>query len=128
MKILGKLSETVYVKVIENGYLVTISNSPKEVRFNSSTPFTTQRLAIGEFTPAEILLKEILKKTARSLFQASPIVIIHQIIKNENGLSEVENRVLRELALGAGARSVYIWQGRHLTKDDISNEIYKKIT
>ena len=43
------------------------------------------------------------------------------------GLSEVENRVLREIGLGAGAINVYIWQGHNLTSDDIKNEIYKKI-
>lgn len=125
MKIFDKLSEVVYVKVIEDGYLVTISSNPQEIKFESTTPFTTQRLAIGNFSPAESLLRSILKKTSRGIFQTSPIVIIHQIVKNEGGLSEVEIRVLRELAYGAGAKRVYIWQGDHLTKEDICNEIYK---
>ena len=124
-KILKNLSEVIYVQVIENGYIVSINGGAEEVTFYSETPFSTQRLAVGDFLPADTLLTDIIKKTKRRLLQPSPIIIMHQIVKNEGGLSPVEVRILRELADGAGAIQGYVWQGHKLTEEDIKNEVYK---
>jgi len=125
VKILEKLSEVVYIKVIENGFLTNISSSEQEATFLAKEPFSTSRLAIGQFGPAESLLKEIITKTKRHFLQPAPIVIMHQLYKAEGGLSEIEIRVLKELAYGAGARAVHVWQGDELSKKAIESEIYK---
>lgn len=127
-KILKIFSEVVYVQVIENGYIVKVSGSENAVKFESTTPFSNSRLAVGNFVIAEHFLKGIIQKTKSNLLQPSPIVIMHQIIRNEDGLSQVESRVLRELAYGAGAIESYVWQGSPLTDEDIENEIYKNNT
>lgn len=36
---------------------------------------------------------------------------MHQLEKTEGGLTSIEDRILRELALGAGAREVVIYLG-----------------
>lgn len=42
----------------------------------------------------------------------------------EGGLSGIELRAIRELAFGAGARKVVIWEGKTLT----DNEVIEKAT
>jgi len=37
----------------------------------------------------------------------------------EGGLSQVEERVLRELAAGAGARKVFVWVGHELSDQEV---------
>jgi len=44
-----------------------------------------------------------------------PRVLIQPLEMTEGGLSEVEDRLFRELALGAGARKVVIWVGKELS-------------
>lgn len=41
----------------------------------------------------------------------SPQIVMHQLEKTEGGLTSVEDRVLRELAVAAGAREVLIHIG-----------------
>ena len=61
----------------------------------------------------------------KKFFAFSPIVIMHQIYKSEGGLSEVEQRVLRELGLDSGGREVHVWQGSRLSLQDLLNGKYK---
>lgn len=42
-------------------------------------------------------------------------MVIQPMEKTNGGLSEVEERILRELAISAGARKVVIWVGNKLT-------------
>lgn len=41
----------------------------------------------------------------------------------EGGLSEVEERLFRELALGAGARKMALWTGQELRPDQVMDVI-----
>lgn len=41
----------------------------------------------------------------------SPQIVMHQLEKTEGGLTSVEDRVLRELAVAPGAREVLIHRG-----------------
>ncbi len=43
--------------------------------------------------------------------------VIHPMAKTEDGLTEVEERVQRELARGAGASAVVVWVGAPLSDD-----------
>ena len=78
-------------------------------------PFKHQRSMISSFTCAEKILRYAFKSASPGLFQASPRVIMHQLEKNEGGLTEIEERVLKELASGAGAREVIVYQGDRIT-------------
>lgn len=62
----------------------------------------------------------------KSFFRSNPIVVIHQIYNSEGGLCEIEDRILREAALGAGARQVFVWQGMPLTSTQLQNKEYAK--
>jgi rod shape-determining protein MreB and related proteins len=77
-------------------------------------------LAIGQFQIAEKLLANGLNDLCpNKFFSVSPIIVMHQLHLAEGGLSEIEERVLKELALGVGARKVHVWQGLPLTKEQV---------
>ena len=60
------------------------------------------------------------------MFKLSPIIIMQQQYLCEGGLSGVEERVLLELTHNIRPYKVYVWQGAELSKQDISDQIYKK--
>ncbi len=77
--------------------------------------FDHPRMLVADFSLAEKFLQLMLKKAAGKRFlSASPNVIMHPMEKLEGGLTEVEHRVLRELALGAGAHKVCVYTGAPL--------------
>ncbi|MEL0166782.1 MAG: rod shape-determining protein [Pseudomonadaceae bacterium] len=70
------------------------------------------RVLIGDFALAEKYLQWLLRKAAGNrLLPAVPRLVMQQRDCLEGGLTEVELRVLRELALGAGAREVLVVEG-----------------
>jgi hypothetical protein len=44
---------------------------------------------------------------------------------DQNKLSPLELRALREVGYSAGAIKVYVWQGHVLGKNEIENKVYK---
>lgn len=82
-------------------------------------PFSHPRTLLKDFIAAEKLLQLAFRQLNQSsVFRPSPSVIIHPLEKTEGGLTEVEERAFRELALGAGARGVLLWQGRALSTQE----------
>lgn len=75
-------------------------------------PFSHPRALLSDFHTGEKVLqyvfRELLKGTAIS---PSPRVVMHPMEKTEGGLTMIEERAFKELALGAGASEVYIKQG-----------------
>ena len=91
-------------------------------------PFKHQRSMVASYAHAEKLLEHAFKSIYSSIFLASPRVIMHQLEKNEGGLTDIEERVLSELALRAGARKVVVYQGDRIdptreTFDSIESRI-----
>lgn len=79
-------------------------------------PFTHPRTLLSDFSCAEQLLKAFVKKVVgRAWLQPAPKVIMHPLGEHEGGLTQIELRAIRELALGAGASKVSIWQGPALS-------------
>lgn len=74
-------------------------------------PFKHNRSFVGNFMCAEKILQHGMYTLHKSMIKPSPRVIIHQLEKTDGGLTDIEERVLRELALGAGAREVVIYLG-----------------
>lgn len=89
-------------------------------------PFRHRRSMVSNFTYAQEILRFAFKSVHGKVFQAAPRVIMHQLEKNEGGLTDIEARVLSELAQGAGAREVVVYQGdrinpRHETFESIKS-------
>ena len=94
-----------------------------------TNPFKHHRSMISSFDDAEKILRFAFKSMHGSIFQAAPRVVMHQLEKNEGGLTEVEERVLKELAMGAGAREVIVYQGgrinpAHETFESIKSRVH----
>lgn len=84
-------------------------------------PFAHPRSLVSDFTLAEQVLKAFVRRVFGSnrLFVPSPAIVIHPLGEHAGGLTQVELRALRELALGAGAASVRVWQGPALTDEQL---------
>ncbi|MEZ5707440.1 MAG: rod shape-determining protein [Burkholderiaceae bacterium] len=83
-------------------------------------PFAHPRTMVSDFTSAEILLKALVGKVLKkSLLSPAPSMVIHPMGNPDGGFTQVEKRAFRELAMGAGARLVWVWTGRPLTDDEL---------
>jgi len=111
-----------YVKIKKDSFDVRCANSGRSIVLNATRPFSTKPLMIGEFSVAEKLLGEAFSQFPKSLI--SPIAVIHPLDMIDNKLSEVEEKVLHEVAMSAGARKVKIWIGDELTDSELHNALY----
>lgn len=83
-------------------------------------PFTTDRLLVGIFTAAEPILAKLVKKVLpKGFITKSPQVVIHPITMVDGGLSEVEERIFKELAFGSGAIKVVLHVGHELSDSEV---------
>ena len=120
-------SNTVYVRVGRNQFRVRHIESGADTTAVASTSFTTARLLIGQFGAAEETLKVALKQlSAGRLFASSPSVVMHPLEMVEGGLSEIEDRTLREVAIGAGAGKAVVWVGRELSDSEVKEKLSGK--
>lgn len=90
-------------------------------------PFSHPRSIIANFTIGEKLLQLVFKELfeKNNLLKARPRVIVHPREKLEAGLTQVEERALKELAIGAGARDTKVYVGIELAQFEID---FDKIT
>jgi len=109
-----------YIKIHENKF--EIKNVTENGRWASAypdSPYTTDRLLVGTFSAAEPALRGLVKSALpKSWIKKRPRVVMHPVSKVEGGLSEVEERILRELALGSGAIKVALHVGSELTDSE----------
>ena len=91
-------------------------------------PFSHPRSFVADFYVAEKLIQHGLYEVHKVKFlKPAPRIIMHQLEKTEGGLTNIEERVLRELALGSGAREVVIYVGDKLDSDRITFNDVKRI-
>lgn len=109
-----------YIKVGENKFEVkNISTNGNWESIYPESPFTTNRLLVGTFSAAEPALTKLIKSVLpKGFLSKSPQVVIHPVERVEGGLSEVEERIFRELALGSGAFKVALHVGPELTDSE----------
>ncbi len=110
----------VYVKVYANRFEIHDIKTAKHIRVDAMPAFTKGRQLIAQYSVAEDTLRNGMRKLfANRLFTPSPLMVIQPMEKTNGGLSEVEERVLRELAASAGARKVVVWVGNKLTNREV---------
>jgi hypothetical protein len=118
------MSRTVYVRVTRDKIRVRSLDSGTEVEVSPASPFSSTRLLVGNFTAAEAALKEGLRKAVGGgWFRPSPIIVIQPLEMIDGGLSEIEERVLHELAIGAGAFKVVVWVGPQLSDAEVMEKV-----
>lgn len=83
-------------------------------------PFGHPRSLVSDFTVAEKLLKhQVRQAMGDSFITLSPTIVMHPLGDPAGGLTQVELRAFREMALGAGASKVYLIEGKPLTDHEI---------
>lgn len=88
-------------------------------------PFSHPRTLVSDFTAGEQVLKAFMKKLQKShAFAASPRVLFHPQGDPAGGFTQVEIRALYEMARGAGAVAVTLWQGQDLTDEQVLSGHY----
>ena len=114
------MSAAVYVRIARDRMRLRKVDSGDDIEVLPAAPFTTTRLLVGEFAVAQAALKEgIVKMYGRRWFRPAPFVLMHPLEMTEGGLSEIEKRILQELAIGAGARKVDVWVGPELSDAEV---------
>lgn len=108
-----------YVQIKKNSLTLRCAHTGKSIVLDTTTPFSTKRLLIGEFTVAENLLKQAFTQFPKSLI--APIAVIHPLELVDEKLSEVEEKIFKEVALSAGAKEVKLWVGENLTDQELLN-------
>ena len=85
-------------------------------------PFAHPRSLVSDFTVAEQLLKEFVRRIhGKSWLVPSPRIVMHPLGSPDGGFTQVERRAFREMALGAGASEVIVWTGRELTNQEVAD-------
>ncbi|WP_075187229.1 hypothetical protein [Teredinibacter haidensis] len=117
----------VYVKVYRNKFVIRLLDGSEIQKVSvPSKAFTTERLLVGSFSAAEsCLTKEIKAIIPKRIFAAKPAILIQPMEMVEGGLSEIEDRVFRELALGSSAYRVSLYTGRELSTSEAVSLIHK---
>lgn len=108
-------SKPLYVQVRENQFQVRSISDSRTLKKKADQEFSHPRLLVGNFTAAQECLKSLLSEARGSGLALSTPVVIHPLEKIEGGLSQVEERLFHELAIGAGASKVVVWVGAALS-------------
>lgn len=87
---------------------------------NVVNPFAHPRSLVSDFTVGQQLLKAFLRRVLRpSIFTTSPKIVLHPLGNPDGGFTQIEIRALHEMAIGAGAYQVVIWQGQALNDQEL---------
>ena len=90
---------------------------------SESMPFSHPRALVGDFTNAEVLLRKLAKQMGGF---TAPQVVVHPQEQIEGGLTQIEERCLRELVLGGtNARRVLVHVGASLTDSQVHQKLKK---
>lgn len=114
-----------YVKIYKNKIVIkNLTTDLPPQMFTPDTPFTTTRLLIGSYTPAVKCLNHAIKSSGITFWlMGQPAVLVQPMEMIEGGLSEIEDRFLRQCAFGAGARKVIVWIGAELSNEKAIEKI-----
>ncbi|BFM13636.1 hypothetical protein R50072_37890 [Simiduia litorea] len=88
---------------------IVVSHGDEEVSIVSDEPFSTQRLLVGNFDAAWACVSEAEKKLSiKGIFKPKPKVVVEPKELVEGGISQIEDRVFRELSMALNPKSVEI--------------------
>ena len=83
-------------------------------------PFSHPRTPLSDFTVAEMLIKGFIRKlSGKKLSVLSPLMVLHLATELEGGITQIENRALKELGVAAGAKWCCGWIGPDLTDEQV---------
>lgn len=90
-------------------------------------PFKHPRLLVHDFMAAEkIIMHGVRELHGRKWLSPSPRIIFQPMEKLEGGITGIEERVYRELCIGAGAREVLLYYGDVLSTYKLDYDDFKR--
>ena len=108
-----------YLRLSVNRVLLRNVDTGRSVERVPDGPFSHPRMLVGDFTSAQAVVKAAVTDVRGAGFARWIRLLIHPTHCIDGGLSQVEDRVLRELAGGAGAGKVVVWLGGDLSDDEV---------
>ncbi|MCL6361647.1 hypothetical protein EXT49_16650 [Pectobacterium polaris] len=118
-----------YIQIRKNKMVVRNPETSQELS-DSSQVFSNSRLLVADFFRAEKVLQDLADKfIKRSWFKfGQDMLIIHALEMNEGGLSQVEERILQEIAVAASpkARLIVIERSQTLVDAEVIELARKK--
>lgn len=107
-------------RILGVGGEARLQRAASTVEVEIINPFAHPRSLVSDFISGEQVLKGLLRRLlSESIFAASPRVVLHPMGDPEGGFTQIEIRALQEMAAGAGASKVTVWQGRALSDAEL---------
>ena len=120
------LTRSLYVQVRENQFQIRNVDDSRSLQRNANPAFSNQEKLVDNFAAARECLKAALSEARGPGFVLSTTVVIHPLEKIDGGLTPIEERLFRELAIGAGASKVIVWAGAALSDAEVMAKIKGK--
>ena len=119
-------TKSLYVQVRENQFLIRNVDDSRSVQRYANPAFSNQGKLVDDFAAAQQCLKAALLEARGSGLVLSTRVVIHPVEKIDGGLTQAEERLFLELAIGAGASKVIVWVGLPLSDAEVMSKIKGK--
>ncbi|WP_431096382.1 rod shape-determining protein [Polaromonas aquatica] len=117
------LSRGLKVKILGVGNDAALHKSSNSAQVIN--PFSHPRSMVSDFTRGEQVLKAFVRKLQGGhALSVSPRVVFHLLGEPAGGFTQVEIRAFHEMARGAGASEVLMWQGPELTDEQVLSRNY----
>lgn len=120
------MANTLYLRIACNHLHLTHLESARVAILEADPPFSNQRLLVAEFSIADRMIKaavQSLMPKRLAFLNAAPKLLIQPLERLEGGLSQVEQRILMELGMGAGARKLALHVGEILDADGVRSRL-----
>ena len=115
-----------YVQVTRNRVAARNVASGNGTEQQPIQPFSHPRALVGNFVVAQATIKAAVKAVQTGAFPKLVRIVIHPMELIEGGLTQVEERVLRELAIGSGVSRVVVWVGAALSDEAVQRKLRGK--
>ena len=112
-----------YMRIGVNRIQMRNISNGESVDLFAETSFSHSRMLIGNFTEAQVLIKKAVASAKGSGLQLFLRILIHPTELVTGGLTQIEERVLYELAHGAGAGKAFIWLGPALSDEEVKSKL-----
>jgi len=116
-------TKSLYVQVRENQFQIWNVNDARSVQRRANPAFSNQRTLVDNFAAAQQCLKAALSEARGPGFVLSTRVVIHPLEKIDGDLTQDEERLFFELAIGAGASRAIVWVGPPLSDAEVMSKI-----
>jgi len=113
-----------YVRIYKNKmHIRKIGDSIKDIELDAKKLFSTEKTLISEYSIAEEILSKAFSDLGESrLLSKGPMVVIQPMELHSEKLSEVEEKLLKELAYDSKAFRANVWVGKQLTDDEVKEK------